>query len=267
MVVSDHGYVGGGPPPAPVGDLDSFPTDAEYARTLAEQEIRGALSTLTADGFPMGSVVHLGLDTDGSPVVCISELAEHTMNARRDPRASVLISESTAPGADPLAAARLSLIGTLTELGTVPAALRQRYLDRHPSASGYIDYRDFSWWKLEPIKARFVGGFGHMSWVTPETYAAAEPDPLHSAQATVCAHMNDDHADANLLYAQQLLGVSAATAARMTAVDRYGFTLSISTPESPLRSGRVAFDEPVSSADEVRAKVVALVAEARRRAG
>ncbi len=214
----------------------------------------------------MGSVVHLGLDPAGAPVVCISELAEHTINARRDRRASVLITESTAPGSDPLAAARLTLIGNLIELGEAPADLRQRYLDRHPSARFYIDYTDFSWWWLEPTALRFVGGFGHMSWVTAESYAAAQPDPLAATAAGICAHMNDDHADANLAYARDLLGASGASAARMTSVDRYGFTLTISEPGAASRTGRLAFDEPVSTGDEVRAKVVAMVGEARRRA-
>jgi heme iron utilization protein len=263
-MVADHGYVKGGPPPAPVGDLQSYPTDAEYARTLGTAEGRAALSTLTADGFPMGSVVHFVLDDVGAPVVCISELAEHTINARRDPKASVLIAETTAPAVDPLAAARLTLIGSLVELSEVPAALRQRYLDLHPSARFYIDYSDFSWWKLVPHAARYVGGFGHMSWVTPEAYAAAAPDPLREAAAGICAHMNDDHAAANLLYAQQLLGVVDATAAKMTAVDRHGFTLAISTPAGQ-RAGRIAFEAPVDTAEEVRAAVVAMVAEARRR--
>jgi putative heme iron utilization protein len=256
--VSDHGYSGGGPPPPIAGDAASFPSDAELARTLAATAGRAALSTLTADGTPFGSVVSIVVDEHGQPVMCISALAEHTINARRDRRASVLIAEPVAEGDDPLAAARLTLIGKLVEHDEAPGDVRARYLDRHPSA-GYIDYSDFSWWSLVPSSVRYVGGFGHMSWVTMEEYRAASPDPIAPSAASICAHMNDDHADANLRYARSLADLPDATAARMTAVDRHGFTLDVDTPSGP-RVARLAFPVPVTSPEEVRRAVIELLA-------
>jgi heme iron utilization protein len=262
--VSDHGYTSGGPPPAIAGDVSSFPSDAEYARSLAQSQGRASMSTLTADGYPFGSVVSYICTEHGEPVVCISSMAEHTINARRDARASVLIAEPVPSGADPLASARLTLVGDLIEYAQVPDDLRAAFLDRHPNARFYVDYTDFSWWRLVPTAGRFVGGFGHMSWVGVAEYLAAEPDPIGDAATHICQHMNDDHRDANLMYAQVLADLPEATDAEMTAVDQYGFVLRVRTPTGD-RQARLAFPQPVTSSDDVRAAVVSLLADCRSR--
>ena len=78
-------------------------------------ERRGALSTLAADpaGYPYGSVVSFGLADDGDPLFFVSLMAEHTQNALRDPRASLLVTEPVPEGADPLASGRVTLLGLL----------------------------------------------------------------------------------------------------------------------------------------------------------
>ena len=85
---SEHG--GGGAGPAIAGDPTSFPSDAELARTLTAGQRQATLCTLTADGYPYGSVVSYAVDDAGAPLLLISELAEHTVNARGDDRVSML---------------------------------------------------------------------------------------------------------------------------------------------------------------------------------
>ena len=48
---------------------------------------------------------------------------------------------------------------------------------------GAIGNRNFAFFRLEPTSMRYVGGFGRMSWVTADAYAAAEPDPLAEVDA------------------------------------------------------------------------------------
>ena len=74
--------------------------------------------------------------------------------------------------------------------------------------------------------------------------------------------MNEDHADAVLSYARALGGIEAATSATMTAVDRYGFDLAATTPDGP-KATRVAFEAPVTTADEVRKAMIGLLQAAR----
>lgn len=257
---AQHGGGEAGPPIA--GDPTSFPDDAELARTLCWQRSRGTLATLTMDGFPYGSVVSYAPDEDGAPVVLVSDMAEHTVNVRRDPRASLLITAASAEGdADPLGMARCTLVGRM-EIVENSDELREAYLERHPYASYYVDFTDFAFWRLKVAQIRYVGGFGHMSWVTDETYAAAEVDPVALAADAIVEHMNDDHTEANLLYATNLAGLSDATESTMTGIDRYGVTLRVTTATSA-RLARIPFPEPLSSADDARPAVIALLADAR----
>jgi putative heme iron utilization protein len=258
----EHG--GGEAAPPIAGDPTSFPSDAELARTLVAIRRRAALCTLTDAGYPYGSAVSYAPDDAGAPIVLISEMAEHTVNARRDPRASVLVTADTDGDADPLSTARLTLVGRLEVLDD-PGGRRDTYLAAHPYAAYYADFTDFAFWRLAVESCRFVGGFGHMSWVDAAGYAAAGPDPIADGAAAIVEHMNDDHRDANLLYVQRLAGLATATDASMVGVDRYGITLRADTPEGP-RMARLPFAAPIGSVDEARPAVIALLDDARSRA-
>ena len=106
-----------GPPPPE-------PTHAERCRTLVAGANRGSLSTLAADpeGYPYGSVASYALDDAGNPLFFVSLMAEHTQNALRDPRASLLVTEPVPEGTDPLASGRATL------LGRAPRGVRRRPL-------------------------------------------------------------------------------------------------------------------------------------------
>ncbi len=259
----DHGGDGESAPIA--GDPSTFPTDAELARTLVHSGGRATISTLTADGYPYGSMVSYVVDDDGNPIILISEMAEHTVNSRGDKRASMLVASDPVEGADPLSSARLTLIGDMEVLDD-PGELRDRYLEVHDYAGYYVDFGDFNFWRLRITKARFVGGFGHMSWMGAADYNDATADPVAPAAAGIVEHMNDDHADANLMYAQHLAGLTDATDATMTSVDRHGFTLQVATPAGP-RMARLGFNEDAHSGDEVRQAVIVLLKDAREKAG
>ena len=112
----------------------------------------------------------------------------------------------------------------------------------------------------------YVGGFGRMSWVSADDYAAAEPDPLVESAAAIRAHMNEDHEGALLSYARALASISDATAAVMTSVDRYGFEMRVTTPTG-LHAARIAFDAPARTSDDVRRETIALVKRARTQGG
>ena len=101
---------------SPVGDIHSFPSDAELSRSLMASSAAGVLSTLTTEGYPYGSLVSHMVDGDGNPIILISDLAEHTKNARLDNRASLLVDTSRAADEDPLVGARLTLIGQMNLL-------------------------------------------------------------------------------------------------------------------------------------------------------
>lgn len=241
------------------------PSHAERCRTLAARARSGALSTLAREpsGFPYGSLVSVAIDDKGRPLLLLSQLAEHTKNLDTCENSAILLTEPLHAHVEPLALGRLTLIGACRP---VPADevldVRSAFLATHPEASHYVDFADFRFFRLDPITLRYVGGFGRMSFVAVADYVSAEPDPLRDTASDILAHMNDDHADAVLAYAHAFAGIRAATSATMTSVDRYGFDLAIATPDGP-QAARVAFDAPVTTTQEVRKAMVALVMRAR----
>jgi heme iron utilization protein len=240
-------------------------TDAERARTLAAAVSTGFLSTVARDqgGTPFGSLAPFGLDDAARPVLCISELAEHTQNLRADARASLLVARPPAPGDDPLANARLTLVGHAALVPDADVAeARAAHLAGNPHAAWYVDYGDFSLWRLEVESIRYVGGYGRMSWVDLDAWRAAEPDPVEPLAAGAIEHLNADHAEACLLMAQRLGSRPDAETAVVTRVDRYGMDLE-TVGSAGAGQVRLGFEEPVSTPAEIRAATVALAKRAR----
>jgi heme iron utilization protein len=255
------------PPLASVSnDPAGLPSHAEQCRTIASAARSASLSTITRDpaGFPFGSLVTIAVDNRGRPLLLLSQLAEHTQNLNHDANASILIADKVPPESSPLRHGRVTLLGPCR---SVPDPERDEantiFLAAHPDAAQYASFKDFSYYRLEPIALRYVGGFGRMSWVSVDEYVAAEPDPLAPHVNGILEHMNTDHADAVLTYARAFAGIMDSGSARMTGVDRYGFDLTIDTPGGGTNA-RIAFDTPVRTTEEVRIALVKLVKAARK---
>lgn len=240
--------------------LGGEPSDAERARTLLAVSTGATLSTIALDpaGFPFGSLVAIASDERGRPLLCLSDLAEHSRNLAADPRASIMVTEAGA--GDPLAMGRASLVGEVRVLdGDEREAALERYRDAHPDAF-WAGFSDFKAYRLEVSAVRYVGGFGRMSWVDPAGYTAAEPDPLPPVAARIIEHMNDDHADSLVEFCRHLADRPDTVEARMVGVDRYGFAvLAHDAPGGDAKAVRIAFPERADTADEVRRAMVAMV--------
>lgn len=254
-----------GPPRAADAPAIPEPTFAERARTLAYLGRAGTLATLSRrhSGHPFASVMPYALDGDGHPLFLISAMAMHTQNLEADPRASLLITQPGWTG-DPLAAGRLTLIGGARRVPSDETPARAAYLARHERARYWADFDDFSLWRLEVSDLYFVGGFAAMDWVTASDYRDARPDPLADAAPGIIEHMNRDHADALIQYARHFAS-EVADEATMVAVDRLGFKLRLRQGER-LSSVRIAFPREVTTAEQSRETLIAMLREARARA-
>ena len=260
------GYDPGSEPAEPPTNPAPEPSHAERARTLVAGQTRGALATLALDppGTPFGSVVTYGLDERGRPVSFVSTLAEHTRNLLADPRASLLVAEAVHDGSDPLAGGRATLLGRLEHVADEDAeAAKAAYLVANPQAF-YVGYGDFLCVRLEILSIRYVGGFGRMSWVDADGYAQAEPDPLAPHAGGIIAHMNADHAGAMVELCHAYAGRVDVSAARMTAVDRYGCEV-VADVTGPRQQAafRVGFRTPQTAPDGVRKELVGMLHAAR----
>lgn len=250
------------PPPLVEPTADRRRSPAEEARTLVAGTNVGTLASLSKDGTPWASLVSYGALPDGSPVLCISRLAEHARNLESDPRASLLVAAHH-EGPDPMAAGRVSLAGEARRpTGADLEAARKAHLDAVPTASMYADFGDFSFWTLHVDRVRWVGGYGRMDWTAGDEYGTAEADPVAPVAAAAVSHMNEDHADALLVMAQALAGYPDAEAATCNGADRYGFDLTVTTPRGRA-AARVSFAEPVETPDGLRGAAVELARRAR----
>ena len=224
------------------------------ARRLARGQAQGVLSTLSLrlEGHPFGSVAPFILDHAGRPVILISDLAEHTRNLQADPRCSLIVQPFSA---DMQVAGRVTLVGRAERLPD-KHALGPRYLRHHPQAEGYFAMHDFAFWRIEPIRIRYIGGFGKIHWIEPEAYLLPE-GPLATQEADILAHMNADHVHNLRAYCRHVHGLEVDDA-QMIGIDPDGFDVRA--------NGRVLrFDLPgtIADAHAARAALVELARQCR----
>jgi len=241
------------------------PSFSERARTLVYLGRIGNLSTLSRKqpGFPFGSVMPYGLDEQGRPIFLISTMAMHTQNLLADSRASLLVTQPDASG-DPLGASRVTLMGHVLAIPEPEVAeARRLYLQRYANSKYWVDFEDFSFYRMDVVDVYYVGGFGVMGWVPASQYDLAQPDPLADAAGEILQHMNADHKDALMLLARVFAGIESQEAT-MTSVDRLGFHVRLNTHDG-IRGTRIAFLRPVSNPAETRDVLVEMVRQARQR--
>jgi len=239
----------------PTADFDP----GKVARSLLRRSRQGALATLmTGSGDPYCSLVNVASHPDGSPIVLISRLAVHTRNILGDSRVSLMLDER-APG-DPLEGARIMLAGRAEEAGNENRdLLRRRYLNAHPSASAFADFKDFTFFRIRPSGTHLVAGFGRIVDLKPEQFltGVGEAGTLIEAEQGAIDHMNADHRDTMNLYATKLLGAEAADW-RCTGIDPEGIDM-----RADAMTLRLDFPQTVNGPAELRKILVKLAETAR----
>ena len=236
---------------------DSFSPRLAARRVLRIAAV-GSLATVKADGQPFASLVTVATMPGGEPILLLSRLAVHTQNLERDKRASLLLVEPGGESGDPLAGARLTLVGEIGERDPNPA-VRRRFLARHEEAAGYADFADFGFRIFTIRSAHLVAGFGRIVNLGPDQLlpSVTECGDLIAAEESAVAHMNEDHAEALSLYATRLLEVPDGEW-RMTGADPDGIDLRAGT----LRA-RLDFPKRAKTAQELREALIALARAAR----
>lgn len=236
-----------------MSDSDTNNGQAAGARRLIRRAGFAALATSLA-GAPYASLVAVACDLDASPLMLLSDLAQHTQNLLAVPSVSVLF-DGTRDLPDPLAGPRLSLLGR-AERCDDPRMLA-RFGAHHPASAAYAEFGDFHLYRVAVERGHLVAGFGRISWIEGDALQLAGTERLAEAEADIVAHMNGDHADAVALYAKRLLG-RGGEGWRMAGIDPEGIDLARHD-----ETARLDFAEPVWTAAEARSALVGLVAQAR----
>jgi heme iron utilization protein len=230
------------------------------ARQFLRSTRTGILSTHSAkfSGFPFGSVAPFVLNHDGCPIILISTIAEHTKNIVANPNVSLLVFA----GAEDLQAnARLTLLGKAVKIDKEDAHLRARYLRYLPQAATYFDMHDFSFYQINITQARYIAGFGKMSWVAGVEICAPQ-NQLAEAETSIIEHMNADHAENLTAYCKHFFGVTPLSP-KMLGIDCDGFDVSMDCNDPNARILRFTFDSPINDAYSARAALVSLAKQTR----
>jgi len=224
--------------------------NAIAARKMLRAHRYGALSTHSKkfDGYPFGSITPYLTDHDGSLVILISGLAEHTKNILHNPRVSLITHDQH--DAQIQTQGRITLLGDATpidnrdEIGT-------RFLRYFPEAESYFQMHDFTFYRIRPIAIRYIGGFGKIHWVDSKQYVIPSY-PLIVQESDVIEHMNADHLDTMrqyCLYQHQREVFDVA----MLGIDCDGFDMRADGDIL-----RIDFTESIYDAQQARAALVDL---------
>ena len=223
---------------------------AWQARRLMRAARGGCLATSAKDQ-PFASLVTPACMPDGSLLMLLSRLSEHTRHLMADPRCSVMVS-GVAETVNPQTTPRVTVTGLAAVVDD--PALKARYLAVHPYASLYADFGDFATWRLVPQAGILVGGFARAyrlkaAELAPDADAMAA---LLASEAGILSHCNRDHADALALIA------GSPGDWRMVTADVDGFDLALEE-----RVVRFAWSAPVKDSGDVRRELVAMVKAVR----
>jgi hypothetical protein len=217
-----------------------------------------ALATTLRDdgGWAYASLVTVACDCGASPILLLSDLADHTRNLKANSRASLLF-EAASGRANPQTGPRVTVLGHI-ESSDAPEH-RRRFLARHPSARLYADFADFRIYRMAVDRAHHVGGFGRAEWIDGEDVILASDSAraLANSETEILERMNDEHGDAATLFATRLLGRQGS-----------GWTLAAVDPEGcDIRRGsmlaRLEFTHPEPDPRAFVEILIALASQAR----
>jgi len=228
---------------------------AREARRMLRAHRYGALCTLSKkfDGYPFGSITPYLVDHDGSLLILISTIAEHTKNIQHDSRVSLITHEQRDP--------HIQTQGRVTVVGNaVPepdrAQAGSRYLRIFPEAVTYFELHDFSFYRIRPVAIRYIGGFGKIHWIDMKNYSV-QPYPLIEQESQVVAHMNMDHLETMRNFCHHYHQFQALEV-EMLCIDIDGF--DVRADGAVLRFD---FAQPVTDAQQARAALVEMARASR----
>ncbi|GAB4120448.1 MAG: HugZ family protein [Sideroxydans sp.] len=169
---------------------DKIPTQADprIARQLLRGHRYGALGTLSKkfDGHPFTSITPYLTDHDGSLLILISGLAEHTKNILHDSRVSLVTHNQEAPQIQ--AQGRVTVVGHAV-FDPERARCGKRYLRYFPEALSWYGLADFNFYRITPLALRYIGGFGDIHWIGNEKYLLPRY-PLMQEEDALLEEMN-----------------------------------------------------------------------------
>ena len=152
--------------------------DAETSALLRGLLARGPVAALATlhGGEPAVSMVPFVLPPGGTELfIHVSALATHTRDMREHPQVGLMVMADPAGPWPPQALPRVTLQAQARALSRDSAeydAARALYLARFPDSAPTFELADFSFFALQPLSARLIGGFGRAHGLVGEPLRA-----------------------------------------------------------------------------------------------
>jgi heme iron utilization protein len=236
-----------------VSRKESLRGPAEAGRRLLRRAGRAALAT-SLRGAPYASLVLYAVDHDASPLLLLSDLAQHSRNIAFDPRVSLLI-DGTTEFPEPLAGPRLTLLGQAEAVAD--RRLMGRFTARYPDSKVYAGFADFKLYRVAVERGQLVSGFGRIASIDgSDLLFSQDSTAIAAAEPVIIARVNEHLGETLAGCVAQRLGHRGG-GWRVTGCDPEGLDI---------RSGDVAarleFMAPVLTADAVPGALAQLAATA-----
>lgn len=148
----------------------------QAANLLAKQH-RAVLGTQSQamPGFPFTSELPYCLTREGTPLLLISRLAQHTRNLVIDNRCSLLISDRTAENEQATPRLTLQAQALRIEPPEQTEDCARHFYRYFPDYQDFHRVYDFEFWRLQPVRWRFIGGFADARWMSADDIPRHNP--------------------------------------------------------------------------------------------
>jgi hypothetical protein len=243
-------------------------TDAERARTIVAGSRMGTLSVSIGDPpAPIGFVVSYSLTETGEPVLVVRN------GVARAGRIAVGVPASLTIAQTPLTASQSTSIGGVTILGklvTPESSTQAKLLREHgrtlPNDVIAVQRGAAKVYWVKPVTILLSGTYQDVVRLDMAQYMQAQADPLAAVAPGLASHLVGDQNDSLVLLCRAFGGQSGASSAQLVGLDQYGMDLmaTVGKAKEPVR---LAFNHPVSTADEVRRELATMVRGARFKLG
>ncbi|MCC9621526.1 DUF2470 domain-containing protein [Thalassospira sp. MA62] len=270
--------------PAPSAPLSTTPSktssktpapasDAASLRQMVRTAPHAVLATLASDhkqvgdGWPVASMVLPTCDIDGTPLLLISDLADHTRNILADNRVSLLVHPDDRSNTDPKIetdTARLTIFGRahlLARGDNDHDRVMRRYLAHQPDAATYAGFADFNIYRINVDAVYWVGGFGKQRRLSGDKFIAPDCQALIDGHDGIITHMNADHLDAISDIVDHYSNADGNDGWHMQAIDCDGMDLISTGAES--RTLRIEFDRTIENPTDARNILVEMCKKSR----
>lgn len=138
-----------------------------------QKKIYSYLSTINynhkLNNYPHTSLVGFCSDEKGYPILCMSDISQHTKNVKKNNNTSILIPKF---GLTHQNEKRVTITGNIDKIidNYENKHLIELYKENHPEAF-WLNYIDFNLYRMNNIKdINYIGGFGEATKISVSKY-------------------------------------------------------------------------------------------------